>query len=110
MALGPDGYHALFFQTNWSSLGSSVTKVIQEIFEQLSVPPSWGITNLVLIPKLAHPEMITQFRPISLCNTIYELVSRIIVQRPKPYMVEIINPCQARFVSRRRTSDNIILV
>ena len=73
-APGPNGFHALFFQTNWSNLGASIIQVIQEIFEQLSIPPSWGITNLVFIPKLAHPEMITQFQPISLCNTLYKLV------------------------------------
>ena len=73
-APGPDGFHALFFQTNWSNLGASIIQVIQEIFKQLSIPPSWGITNLVFIPKLAHPEMITQFQPISLCNTLYKLV------------------------------------
>ena len=84
--------------------------MIQEIFEHHSIPPPWGITNLVLIPKIAHPETINQFHPISLCNTLYKLVSRIIVQRLKPYMAEIINPCQAGFVSRRRISDNIILV
>ena len=74
------------------------------------IPPSWGITNLVLIPKIAHPELVTQFRPISLCNTLYKLVSRIIVQWLKPYMAEVINPCQAGFVPGRRTSDNIIIV
>ena len=56
-----DGYHALFFQTNWPSLGPSIIQVIQEIFEHLTIPPNWGITNLVLIPKVAHPELITQF-------------------------------------------------
>ena len=66
--------------------------------------------NLVLIPKVAHPELITQFRPISLCNTLYKLLSRIIVHRFKPYMAEAINPCQAGFVLGRRTSDNIIIV
>ena len=65
---------------------------------------------MVLIPKVAHPENIIQFRPISLCNSLYKLLSRILVQRLKPYMAEIINPCQAGFVLGRRTSDNIILV
>ena len=39
-ALGPNGYHALFFQTNWSSLGLSIIQVIQDIFIQLTLPPS----------------------------------------------------------------------
>ena len=54
--------------------------------------------------------MITQFRPISLCNTLYKLLSRIIVQRLKPLMGEVINPCQVGFVPGRRMSDNIIIV
>ena len=54
--------------------------------------------------------MITQFCLISLCNTLYKLVSKIILQRLKPYIAKIINPCKAGFVLSRRTSDNIILV
>ena len=69
-----------------------------------------GVTNLVLILKVPHPEMITQFRPINLCNTLYKLVSKIILQKLKPYIANIINPCQVGFVPGRRTSDNIILV
>ena len=69
-----------------------------------------GYNKLGLIPKVAHPESITQFRPISLCNTLYKLLSRIIVQRLKPYIARVINPYQAGFMLGRRTSDNIILV
>ena len=54
--------------------------------------------------------MITQFCLISLCNTRYKLVSKIILQRLKPYIAKIINPCKTGFVLSRRTSDNIILV
>ena len=32
------------------------------------------------------------------------------MQRLKPYIAEVINPCQVRFMLRCRTSDNIILV
>ena len=82
----------------------------QDIFENMTILVDWGLTNLVLIPKVSHPEMITQFWLISLCNTQYKLVSKTILQRLKLYIADIINPCQARFVSGRRTNDNIILV
>ena len=39
-APGLDGYHTIFFQTNWTNLGSSVIQVIQEIFEEHSIPPT----------------------------------------------------------------------
>ena len=85
-------------------------KLFKTFLSRLTIPPSWGDTNLVLILKVAHPKLINQFQPISLCNTLYKLMSRIIVQRLKPFMTEVINPCQAGFVSGRRTSDNIIIM
>ena len=79
-------------------MGPSIIQVIQDIFEQLTVPLNWGVMNLDLIPKVAHLELISQFFPISLCNALYKLLSRIIVHRLKPYMAEVISPCQAGFV------------
>ena len=35
-ALGLDGYHTFFFQSNWPSLGLSIIQVIQEVFKQLT--------------------------------------------------------------------------
>jgi len=58
-APGTGGYHALFFQNNWYILGPSVILVIQEIFEKLTILLDWGIANLVRIPKVAHPDLIT---------------------------------------------------
>ena len=100
----------IFFPRNQNILGPSIIHVIQEIFETQATPEDWGITNIALIPKVDHLDMITQFHPISLCITLHKLVSRIILQRLKPYITEIINPCQVVFVLGRRTSDNIILV
>ena len=102
------GIMLFFFQYYWNILGDSIIPIIQENFETGSILMEWAITNIVLVSKIAHPESVTQF--ISLCNTLYKLVSRIIVQRLKPYLAEIINPYQAGFVPGRRTSDNIILV
>ena len=109
-AIGLDGYHVIFFQNNWHILGSSIIQAIQEIFETTTILEDWSATNLVLIPKINHLDMITQFRPVSICNTLYKLVSHIILQRLKPYIVDIINPCQVGFVPSCRMSDNIIIV
>ena len=59
-----------FFQRNWHIIDLSVIQVIQEIFENMTILKDWGITNLVPIPKVPHPDMITNFQPINLCNTL----------------------------------------
>ena len=38
-------------------------------------------SEIVLIPKVKGPEMVGQFRPISLCNFAYKVISKIMVNR-----------------------------
>ncbi|KAK3226016.1 hypothetical protein Dsin_005878 [Dipteronia sinensis] len=50
------------------------------------------------------------FRPISCCNTLYKIIAKIIANRIKPFLPDIISPSQSAFVAGRCTSDNILLV
>lgn len=55
-------------------------------------------TNISLIPKIKHPVSIKDYRPIGLCNAIYNLMSKTVVNRPKPYMSSITHDSQSSFV------------
>jgi hypothetical protein len=67
-------------------------------------------TSIVLIPKGNELEELTDFRPISICNVIYELISKCIVNRLRVILYEIINPKQSAFVPSRRITDNTLIV
>jgi hypothetical protein len=55
------------------------------------------------------PETLNQFRPISLCNTVYKIVTKIIVNRLRPILGNLVSPFQAAFVPGRRGIDNVII-
>jgi hypothetical protein len=77
-APGPDEFTAGFFQTHWASIGSSVTNVVLHFLNGGQMPEGVNQTTIVLIPKIKNPQELKEFRPISLCNVIYKLCSKIL--------------------------------
>lgn len=49
----------------------------------------------------------SHFRPISLCNYTYKIISKVLVNRMKPIMSQLIYEVQGTFVSNRLILDNI---
>ncbi|XP_061361012.1 uncharacterized protein LOC133304941 [Gastrolobium bilobum] len=108
-ASGVDGLHAIFIQSQWDSVGSSVMNLIREIFEDPKRVASINQTLICLIPKVENPEMISQFRPISLCNIVYKVITKVIASRLKNHISSLIMSNQCSFVKGRHASDNIII-
>lgn len=80
-APGPDGFSALFYQNQWSTVKGSLISFFSRHFTKES---SINVVNealISLIPKTPYPENITQFRPTSLCNVNYKIFTKILVQR-----------------------------
>ncbi|KAJ1376439.1 Endonuclease/exonuclease/phosphatase superfamily [Sesbania bispinosa] len=74
---GPDGLNGQFFRTHWESIKTEVTQAIHTFFQTTLLPPDMNETLLVLIPKVDKPESASQFRPISCCNFISKILSKI---------------------------------
>ena len=67
-------------------------------------------TFLALIPKEANPSSFDIFRPISLCNASYKIISKLLATRLKPLLGKLISSLQGGFVKGRHILDNVIQV
>jgi hypothetical protein len=71
------------------------------------IPQSLNSTFIELIPKVDKPETLDEFRPISLCNCAYKIVSKIIARRLKKILSKNISEQQFGFLEGRRIREAI---
>lgn len=109
-APGPDGFQPVFYQDCWEVVENSVTRFVLGFFETRVLPESTNDALLVLIPKVAKPECITQFRPVSLCNVLFKVITKMMVIRLKNVISKLIGPAQASFIPGRLSIGNIVVV
>lgn len=108
-APGPDDMLASFFQKHWTWVGAEVIKFVKEVFQKEVVPEEANHSLICFIPKQAIPESISQFRPICLSNVVIKIITKVIANRMKPLMNDLVGLNQASFIPGRHTTDNILV-
>ena len=108
-APGPDGLTALFYQRFWDIIRCDLTNMVKNFFRSGIFDGKLNETNICLIPEGDRPREMSGFRPISLCNVSYKVVSKILSLRLKKFLPELISETQSAFVAGRLITDNILI-
>ncbi|EEC68693.1 hypothetical protein OsI_37162 [Oryza sativa Indica Group] len=108
-APGPDGFPARFYQRNWGIIKEDIISAVSKFFQTGCMPEGVNNTTIVLIPKIEQPMELKDFRPISLCNVLYKVVSKCLVNRLRPMLNELVSEEQSAFVRGRMITDNALL-
>lgn len=98
-APSPDGMTSLFYQRFWKTIGKDVCAMVKDFFATGELDERMNKTNICLIPKTDRPTSMTEFRPISLCNVEYKIISKILSSILKCILPKIISETQSAFVA-----------
>jgi hypothetical protein len=103
-ASGLDGLNACFFQTNWPIM-KEVCHIILDILNAGVLHQEINLTHITFILKSMN---VTDFRPISLCNVLYKLISNVLANQLKKILPIIVALTQSAFIPGRLILDNVL--
>jgi hypothetical protein len=108
-APGPDGFTAGFYPLHWDILDPSIARAVLDFLNGGIMPDGVNRTTICLIPKVKRLQEMKQFSPISLCNVIYKICSKVLANRLRPFLDDIVSKEQSAFVLGRRIMDNVLI-
>ncbi|KAG7543424.1 Reverse transcriptase zinc-binding domain [Arabidopsis thaliana x Arabidopsis arenosa] len=108
-APGPDGMTAFFYQRFWPLISADLLATVRSFFDSGTLDPRLNMTNICLVPKAGRPKEMSGFRPISLCNVGYKIISKVLSNRLKRLLPKVISETQSAFVAKRLITDNILI-
>jgi hypothetical protein len=101
---GPDGWPIEFYLGFYDLLGSDILKVVEESRINGHIHEPLNSTFIALIPKTDNPSSFDDFRPISLCNCLYKIISKVISRRLKEILSRNISSEQFGFLAGKTDS------
>ena len=76
----------------WHIIGNEMTNAVLDFLYTGHMVSDINYTHIVLIPKVKKQQNMVDFRLISLCNVIYKIISKVLANRLKLILPQIISP------------------
>ena len=109
-SLGPDGWPVEFYLHFFDLVELDILKVIEHSRSEGRVIGALNATFITLIPKCDKPTTLAEYRPISLCNLIYNTISKSDAIRLKVVLDKAISKHQFGFLHNRQIIEPVGIV
>ena len=107
---GPDGIITEFYKMFWNLIGEDLCEILRIGLEDEELSYSQYLAVITLLYKKGNRADIKNWRPISLLNSDYKLLSKVLAERLRKVLPEIIHSDQRGCISGRYIGENIRLI
>jgi hypothetical protein len=104
---GPDGWSVELYLHFFDLMGEDLLALVEETRTSGRITGSINSTFIALIPKSNKPQQFRDYKPISLCNLVYKVISKVIANRIKPILSRSLSEEQLGFLEGRQIQDAI---
>lgn len=89
---------ANFYQTYWNIVGDRVTEATLDFLNKGGNLWDIHITRIIIIPKIKNPDNMSHYRPVSLCIFLYKIIAKVLANKLKCILLDIISKNQSAFM------------
>jgi len=107
---GNDGLPVEFYQVFWNEIKSMVINALNEAYALGELSSSQKRAIITLMYKKGDPELLKNWRPISLLNTDYKIAAFVIANRLQNVLSKLISKDQSGYIRGRSIGTNIRLI
>ena len=98
---GPDGLNARSIKFLWPLIRVKIEAFIRKFLESGTLRAGVNSSFISLIPKMQEPKSVKDFRPISLINTTFKILTKLLAVRLSNHMPSLISDNQSGFIKGR---------
>lgn len=109
-APGPDGLPAELYRNFFAEFQLPLSFLFDHIRESSTLPKGFTDGIIKPLPKSGDPSLCANYRPITLLNTDYRLLSKILVSRLSPLLAKKLDSFQTAFLPGRNIGDSIFFL
>ena len=106
----PDGISLGFIKDFWGLLKGDLIRFFNDFHKHGKLSKGINSTFIALIMKVESPQCLSDFRPISLVNCLYKILSKVLANRLRNVIGSVISSSQTAFVPGRQILDGLLIV
>ena len=103
------GFTMAFYHHCWRIVKKDVLAIFEEFFQLCKFEKSLNATYISLIPKKNYASNIRDFRPSSLVGSVYKILAKVLENRLRIVLDQLISETQNSFVSGRQILDLVLI-
>lgn len=105
-----DGYNFNFICKFWHVLEEDICRFVFEFYHRANLSKAVVASFIVLVPKVNNPQLLGEYRQISLVGSLLKFIFKILANRHKKVVGKLVSQSQSAFILGRHIQDSVLVL